>query len=118
MSRWGILLLALVLVGAQGARAETWTAGLVLVKESSSQTCEEVPQVVWTLSLEAGALSGTNNTGAKFSAPVGPDGAVKASYSVLGSFELIEMVLTGNARTRQLETFTAKYSCRYKFTSR
>jgi hypothetical protein len=118
MSRWGVLLLVLVLIGTRGAQAETWTAGLVLVKESSSQTCEEVPQVLWTLSLEAGTLSGANNIGAKFSTPVGPDGAVRASYSVYGSFELIEMVLTGNARTRQLETFTAKYSCRYRFTSR
>jgi len=72
---------------------------------------------MWTLTLEAGTLSGVNNFGAKFSAPVLPDGTVTASYTgKAGSNETFEMVLTGNAKTRQLEIFNAKHSCRYKFT--
>jgi hypothetical protein len=111
-----MLLVALALVGAPAARAETWSTGITLIAESSLPTCSEVPQVMWTLSLEAGTLSGTNNFGAKFSTPVGPDGAVQASYTGrAGSNEPFDMVLTGNVKTRQMEIFSAKHSCRYRF---
>lgn len=117
MSRFGTLLLALMLVGAREIRAETWMARIDLVPESSAPTCTEVPQVMWTLTLEAGTFSGVNNFGAKISAPVLADGTVTASYAGKAeSNETFEMVLTGNAKTRQLEIFNAKYSCRYKFT--
>ena len=116
MSRCWMLLLALVLVGAREVRAETWMTRIDLVPEASGPTCTEVPQVMWTLTLEAGTFSGMNNFGAKFSTPVGPDGAVTASYTgKAGSNETFDMVLTGNVKTRQLEIFNAKYSCRYKF---
>lgn len=116
MSRCGMLLVALVLVGAREVRAETWTTRIDLVPESSAQTCAEVPQVIWTLSLEAGTFSGINNFGAKFSTLVAPDGAVMSSYTgKAGSNETFEMVLTGNVKTRQLEILDAKRSCRYRF---
>ncbi len=116
MGRCGILLVALLLVGGREVRAETWTARIDLVPESSVPTCAEAPQVMWTLSVDAGTFSGVNNFGAKFSTPVGPDGAVTASYTgKTGSNETFEMVLTGNVKTRQLEIFNAKYSCRYRF---
>ena len=71
---------------------------------------------MWTLALEAGTFSGTNNFGAKFSTPVGPDGTVKASYTgKVGSGETFEMVLTGNVKTRQVVIFHEKLSCRYRF---
>jgi len=112
----GMLMVALVLVGAREVRAETWSTRIDLVAESSAQTCTEVPQVIWTLSLEAGTFSGINNFGATFSTRVGPDGTVTASYSgKAGSNETFEMVLTGNVKTRQLEIFNAKNSCRYRF---
>ena len=116
MSRCGMLLVALVLVGSPEVRAETWMTRIDLVPESSAKTCAEVPQVMWTLTLEAGTFSGANNFGAKFSTPVGPDGTVKASYTgKSGSNETFEMELTGNVKTRQVELFNAKYSCRYRF---
>lgn len=119
MNGRAMLPVALVLLGAQEARADTWNSGIALMKDVSAQTCGEAPQVMWTLSLDAGTLSGRNNFGAKFSAPVGPDGAVTTSYTgQAGGGESFEMVLTGNARTRQLEAFNAKYSCRYRFTGR
>ena len=116
MSRCGMLLVALVLVGTREVRAETWATRIDLVPESSAQTCAEVPQVIWTLSLEAGTFSGINNFGAKFSTSVGPDGAVTASYTgKAGSNETFEMVLTGNVKTRQVEIFNERLSCRYRF---
>lgn len=111
-----MLLVALMLVGTWEARAEVWTSRIELVPESSAQACAEVPQVMWTLNLEAGTFSGVNNFGAKFSTSVGPDGAVTASYTgKAGSNETFEMVLSGNVKTRQLEIFDSKYSCRYRF---
>jgi hypothetical protein len=119
MNRFGVLLAALVVFGAREVRAETWTTRIDLVPESSAPTCTEVPQIMWTLTLEAGTFSGMNNFGAKFSTPVGPDGAVTASYTGnAGGNETFEMVLSGNTKTRQLEIFNAKLSCRYKFTSK
>jgi hypothetical protein len=115
MRRCGMLLATLALVGAPDVKAETWKARIALIAEASARTCGEVPQVIWTLSLEAGTLSGTNNFGAKFSTPVAPDGAVNARYTGrVGGNETFEMVVTGNANTRHLEMFNAKNSCRYK----
>ena len=116
MSRCWMLLVALVLVGAREVQAETWMTRIDLIPESSAKACTEVSQVMWTLTLEGETFSGTNNFGAKFSTPVGPDGAVKASYTgKAGSGETFEMLLTGNVKTRQIELFNEKLSCRYRF---
>ena len=79
----GMLMVALVLVGAREVRAETWSTRIDLVAESSAQTCTEVPQVIWTLSLEAGTFSGINNFGATFSTRVGPDASGKRRTEIV-----------------------------------
>ena len=96
-----------------------WTivtkANVVLIPERSTSNCrDDTSKLFWTLSLDGGTLSGTSTEGAKFSAPVAPDGSVKATYQ--GSFggSNFPVELTGNAKSKQLETFNTRANCRFK----
>ena len=109
--------LALILAGAfpAFASAETWKAVGEFMPEKSAAQCTSSPtKVVYTLTIEGNAFSGTNTTGGKFSATMAPDGTVKTSYNSSFGGSSYVMELSGNAKAHQLETFNTKFSCRYK----
>jgi hypothetical protein len=111
------LRLLAVLVGlfvAADAQAQSWQAKLVLLREASIASCQDVPDVTWDLKLEGGVFSGSNNYGAKFSAPVSPDGLVSASYTGRVDWQSFAMEMTGNVNVRLFVLYNPKYSCRYK----
>lgn len=106
-----------VLVGlcvAGEAQAQSWKAKLVLIREASIASCQEVPDVTWDLKVEGGVFSGSNNYGAKFSSPVSPEGLVSASYTGRVDWQSFAMEMTGNVNARLFVLYNSKYSCRYK----
>jgi hypothetical protein len=103
---------------AGNAQAQSWQAGIVVVREVSIASCQEVPTVTWDLKLEGAVFSGSNNYGAKFSSPVSPDGSVKASYTGKLGEQAFSMELTGNVNARLFVLYSPKYECRFKMVAK
>ena len=53
---------------------------------------------------------------AAFSAPIGPDGSVQTTFTLPVGAKSLSIDLTGNVKTREMEAFNKRYSCRFKLT--
>jgi hypothetical protein len=99
---------------AGNAQAQSWPAGLFLIREGSRAWCQDMPLVTWDLKIQDGVFSGSNNYGAQFSSPVFPDGSVKASYTAKIGDRAFAMELTGNVHAKLFVLYNAEYECRFK----
>jgi hypothetical protein len=111
------LVVVLAIVGAStAASAETWKAGLELVKEKSPAACAqpETAKVSWDLTFEGNTFSGVSNAGAHFSTTAATDGAVTTTYSGIIGVSKYFVELSGNAKTRQIELHNTQYGCFFR----
>ncbi|MPZ32714.1 MAG: hypothetical protein GEV13_17260 [Rhodospirillales bacterium] len=106
-------LATLIAIGLSNvAAAETWKADLVLIPERSLQHCSQgdVSRATWTFKLEGDAFSGVAAAGRNFTTKANPDGSIRVTYPTNAG----ESLMTGNVKTKQLEIWNGKFSCRYK----
>jgi len=92
--------------------ADTWKAKLELIAERSVSSCAQgnVSRVIWDYKIDGDTFTGVATTGLNFTTRMNPDGSVRVTYEApLGA-----SLLTGNAKTRQLEIWNEKFSCRYR----
>ena len=112
---------AVVVLGAIGAApmalAETWRAKPVL-EFAAPRNCQEadVSNLFFDLADEGNELSVKTSSGEVFSAPIAADGYVKTTLTVPVGKRNLSIDLTGNVKTREMEAFNRKYSCRFKLT--
>jgi hypothetical protein len=116
MRKLGFVLVLAVLSISTAASAETWKAGLELVKEKSPAACAqpETAKVSWDLTFEGNTFSGVSNAGAHFSTTAEADGAVKTTYSGIVGVSKYFVELSGNAKTRQIELHNTQYGCFFR----
>ena len=114
-------LVALALLGIIGAAplalAEAWRAKPVL-ELGAPPNCKEadVSNLFFDLADTGNELSVKTSSGAAFSAPIGPDSSVKTTFTLPVGAKSLSIELTGNVKTRELEAFNSRYSCRFKLT--
>jgi hypothetical protein len=114
-------LVALIVLGVVGAAplalADTWRAKPAL-EPGSPPHCKDadVSHLLFDLADSGNELSVKPNSGEAFSAPVGPDGSVKTTFTLPVGAKSLSIDLTGNVKTRELEAFNSRYSCRFKLT--
>ena len=115
-------LTALVVLGVVGVapfvRAEPWRAKPAL-ELGSPPACKEadVSNLFFDLADTGNELSVKTSSGEAFSAPIGPDGAVETTFTLPIGAKSLSVDLTGNVKTREMEVFNKRYSCRFKLTS-
>ena len=116
MQKLGLVVVLAIVGASTAASAETWKAGLELVKEKSPPACAqpEIAKVSWDLTFECNTFSGVSNAGAHFSTTAEADGAVKTTYSGIVGVSKYFVELSGNAKTRQIELHNAQYGCFFK----
>ena len=121
-------LVALIVLGVAGAAplalADTWRAKPAL-EPGSPPHCKDadVSHLLFDLADTGNELSVKTSSGAAFSAPIGPDSSVNTTFTLpVGAKSLsvgaksLSIELTGNVKTRELEAFNSRYSCRFKLT--
>jgi hypothetical protein len=99
------------------ARAEPWRAKPAL-ELGSPPACNEadVANLFFDLADTGNELSVKISSGEAFSAPIGPDGAVETTFTLPIGAKSLSVDLTGNVKTREMEVFNKRYSCRFKLT--
>jgi hypothetical protein len=114
-------LAALIVLGVVGAAplalAEAWRAKPAL-EPGSPPDCKEadVSNLFFDLADTGNELSVKTSSGEAFSAPIGPDGSVKTTFTLPVGAKSLSVDLTGNVKTREMEAFNKRYSCRFKLT--
>jgi hypothetical protein len=114
-------LAALVVLGAVGAAplalAEAWRAKPGL-EPGSPPDCKEadVSNLFFDLADTGNELSVKTSSGEAFSAPIGSDGSVETTFALPIGAKSLSVDLTGNVKTREMEVFNERYSCRFKLT--
>jgi hypothetical protein len=114
-------LVALIVLGVVGAAplalADTWRAKPAL-EPGSPPDCKDadVSHLLFDLADTGNELSVKTSSGEAFSAPIGPDGSVKTTFTLPVGAKSLSIDLTGNVKTRELEAFNSRYSCRFKLT--
>jgi hypothetical protein len=114
-------LVALIVLGVAGAAplalADTWRAKPAL-EPGSPPHCKDadVSHLLFDLADSGNELLVKPNSGEAFSAPIGPDGFVKTTFTLPVGAKSLFIDLTGNVKTRELEAFNSRYSCRFKLT--
>jgi hypothetical protein len=114
-------LVALIVLGVAGAAplalADTWRAKPTL-EPGSPPDCKDadVSHLLFDLADTGNELSVKTSSGAAFSAPIGPDSSVKTTFTLPVGAKSLSIELTGNVKTRELEAFNSRYSCRFKLT--
>ena len=109
-----VFVIALVGWGA-AAQAETWKADLILIAERSVSSCPKTGSAdPYVLEVVDNKFSASNVT-KYFTIPMPADGKIDVKYKSPTGLNL-EMV--GNIKTKQLELFNERYSCRYKLVFR
>ena len=114
-------LAALIMLGVVGAAplalAEAWRAKPGL-DPGSPPNCKDadVSHLLFDLADTGNELSVKTSSGEAFSAPIGPDGSVKTTFTLPIGAKSLSVDLTGNVKTREMEVFNERYSCRFKLT--
>jgi hypothetical protein len=114
-------LAALIVLGVVGAAppalAEAWRAKPAL-EPGSPPDCKEadVSHLFFDLAETGNELSVKTSSGEAFSAPIDPDGFVKTTFTLPVGLKSLSIDLTGNVKTREMEAFNERYSCRFKLT--
>ena len=114
-------LVALIVLGVVGAAplalADTWRAKPAL-EPGSPPDCKEadVSSIFFHLADTGNELSVKTSSGEAFSAPIGPDGSVKTTFTLPVGAKSLSIDLTGNVKTREMEAFNKRYSCHFKLT--
>jgi hypothetical protein len=100
----------------QPAFAETWRTATELIPEKSLPTCQgsDLSKFWWDISFQDNVVSGVSSTGAKFSSPVAPDGSFKVSIRSSAGTNSYPLDIVGNAKSREIESYNQKFSCRYR----
>jgi hypothetical protein len=112
---------ALMVLGVVGAAplalAEAWRAKPAL-EPGSPPDCKEadVSNLFFDLADTGNELSVKTSNGEAFSAPIGPDGYVKTTFTLPLGAKSLSVDLTGNVKSREMEAFNKQYSCRFKLT--
>lgn len=114
-----IFVSAMLGIGAtsSSAAADPWRARPSLAPESPA-ICRQadLSKVVFDFADMGANLSGKTNNGQDFSAPVGRDGSVSTTITVPVDGREFDVDLTGNARSRDLQVFNRRFSCRFVLT--
>lgn len=99
------------------AASDPWQAKPALSPDSPS-ICRQadLSKVVFQFAHSGGELSGKTNNGHDFTAPVSSDGSVSATIKVPVDGKDFDVDLTGNVRSRDMQVFNRKYSCRFMLT--
>jgi hypothetical protein len=81
-------------------------------------TCKEadVSNLFFDLAHTGDELSVKTSSGKAFSAPIGSDGSVETTFTLPIGAKSLSVDLTGNVKTREMEVFNKRYSCRFKLT--
>jgi hypothetical protein len=112
---------ALIVLGVVGATpvalAEAWRAKPAL-EPGSPRNCKEadVSNLFFDLADTGNELSVKTSSGEAFSAPIGPDGYVKTTFTLPVGAKSFSVDLTGNVKSREMEAFNKQYFCRFKLT--
>jgi hypothetical protein len=69
--------------------------------------------VVFDFAATGSELAGRTSNGHNFSAPLGIDGSVSTTITVPIDGREFAVDLIGNARSRDLQVFNRRYSCRF-----
>jgi hypothetical protein len=110
---------ALIVLGVVGAAplalAEAWRAKPAL-EPGSPPDCKEadVSNLFFDLADTGNEFSVKTSSGEAFSAPIGPDGYVKTTFTLPVGAKSLSVDLTGNVKSREMEAFNKQYSCRFK----
>jgi hypothetical protein len=110
--------IVLGLVGAAPmALAEAWRAKPAL-DPGSPPDCKEadVSHLLFDLEDTGNELSVKTSSGEAFSAPIDSDGSVETTFTLPIGAKSLSVDLTGNVKTREMEVFNKRYSCRFKLT--
>ena len=117
MRTLAVLIVLSVVGGAPLALAEAWRAKPALEPGSPSDCKEaDVSQLFFDLADTGSELSVKTSSGEAFSAPIGPDGSVQTTFTLPVGAKILSIDLTGNVKTREMEAFNKRYSCRFKLT--
>jgi hypothetical protein len=114
-------LAALIMLSVVGAAplalADAWRAKPGL-EPGSPPDCKEadVSNLFFDLADTGNELSVKASSGEAFSAPIGPDGSVKTTFTLPVGAKSLSVDLIGNVKTREMEAFNKQYSCRFKLT--
>ena len=114
-------LAALIMLSVVGAAplalAEAWRAKPGL-EPGSPPDCKEadVSNLFFDLADTGNELSVKTSSGEAFSAPIDSDGSVKTTFTLPIGAKSLSVDLTGNVKTREMEVFNERYSCRFKLT--
>jgi hypothetical protein len=114
-------LVALIVLGVVGAAplalAAAWRAKPGL-EPGSPPDCKEadVSNLFFDLADTGNELSVKTSSGAAFSAPIDSDGSVKTTFTLPIGAKSLSVDLSGNVKTREMEVFNKRYSCRFKLT--
>jgi hypothetical protein len=112
-------LAGLIVLGVVGAAplalAEAWRAKPAL-EPGSAPECKEadVSNLFFDLADTGTELSVKTSSGEAFSAPIGSDGSVTTTFMLPVGAKSLSVDLTGNVKTREMEVFNKRYSCRFK----
>jgi len=98
------------------AFAETWRTKVALMEAESPANCAEadVSKLFYQVTVTGNEFSAKTSTGEAFSTPVAADGSVKTTFTGSLGAKTFSIDLTGNVKTRELQAFNRKYSCRFK----
>ena len=107
MRRSWAIAAVLAAAGPGAALAETWKARAELIESKSAEGCPR-DLSVYTLSLDGGALSGSDVNGKMFTIDVPPSKIVKQDYRSPSGARL---EISGNVGTRHLEIYSNTRGC-------
>lgn len=112
----GAAMLGIVATSSYAA-VDPWQARPALTQESPA-ICRQadLSKVVFNFAQTGTELAGKTTNGHDFSAPVGSDGSVSTTITVPIDGKEYSLDLTGNARSRDLQVFNKRYSCRFTLT--
>src|SRR3981189_717738 len=111
-------LAALMMLGVVGAAplalAEAWRAKPGLEPDSPPDCKEaDVSNLFFDLADTGNELSLKTRNGGSFSAPMCSEGSVKTTFTLPIGTKSFSVDLTGNVKTREMELFNERYSCRF-----
>jgi hypothetical protein len=111
-----IVLIALIALPT-AVHAETWTAQTSLDRVRSLGKCHPV-YVTYTFDLTNDTFTATSDFGKMFSITVPPDGMIREHYGRLLTLDVLDLEMTGNVKSRDLEVQELKTHCHYKLAPR
>jgi hypothetical protein len=109
----------LVVLGMIGAAplalAEAWRAKPAL-EPGAPLDCKEadVSNLFFEFADTGNEPSVKTSSGEAFSAPISPDGSLKTTFKLPVGGKTLAADLTGNVKTREMEVFNERDSCRFK----